>query len=83
MDDWGSFGDSWEDFHGDSCGFSECVPAFSSDVPVVTDVSVSYPSLDMLGEAFPFLTLIVRLSSRSPFLSPESVQPSIWKVTEI
>ena len=27
VDDLGSFRDSWNDFHGDSCGFSECVPA--------------------------------------------------------
>ena len=42
MDDLGSFRDSWNDFHGDSCGFSECVPAVSSGVPVVTDVSDSF-----------------------------------------
>ena len=52
-DDLGSFGDSWEDLHGDSFGFSECVPAVSSGVPVVTDVSDSPPSVGVLGDVFP------------------------------
>ena len=52
MDDVGSFGDSWDDFHCDSCGFSECVPAVSSGVPVVTDVSVSPSSVGVVGEVF-------------------------------
>ena len=49
----GSFGGSWSDLHGDSCGFSECVPAVSSNVPVVTDVSVSPCSVGVLGEVPP------------------------------
>ena len=53
MDDSGSFGDSWDDVRGDSCSFSECVPALSSGVPVVTDVFVSLPSVGVLGEVFP------------------------------
>ena len=38
VDDVGSFGDSWSDLLGDSCGFSECVPAVSSGVPVVIEI---------------------------------------------
>ena len=49
----GSFGDSWEDFLGDSCGFSACVLAVSSGVLVVVDVSVSPPSVGVLGEVLP------------------------------
>ena len=71
MDDSGSFGDSWCDLCGHSCGFSECVPAVSSGVPVVTDVSVSPSPVGELGEV------------SLPFLSPESVEPSIWKGNEI
>ena len=37
---------------GDSCGFAECVPAVSSGVLVVTDVSGSPSSVGVLGEAF-------------------------------
>ena len=40
-----SFGDSWSDFHDDSCVFSKCLLAVSSVVPVVIDVSVSPPSV--------------------------------------
>ena len=50
MDGLGSFGDSCEDFHGDSRGFSECVPAVSSGVLVVT---VSPPAVGVPGEVFP------------------------------
>ena len=59
MDDSGSFGDSWSDFLGDSCGFSECVPAVSSGVLVVTAVSVSLSSVGVLGEVST-VALIVR-----------------------
>ena len=58
VDDLGSFGDSWEDFHDDSC-----VPAVSSGVPVVIDVSLSlslFPALVCLMRSS-FLTLIVRV----------------------
>ena len=51
---WEVFGDSWEDFLTDSCGFSKCVPAVSSGVLVVTCVSVSPPLVGVLGEVFPF-----------------------------
>ena len=46
VDDLGSFGDSWGNFHGDSCGSSECVPD-------VNDVSVSPSSVGVLGEVSP------------------------------
>ena len=48
----GSFGDSWEVFPGDSCGFSEYVLAVSSSVLDVTDVSVSLPSVCVFGKVF-------------------------------
>ena len=56
----GSFGDSWEDFPGDSCGFSEYVLAVPSGVLVVTDVSVSILRFVCLVRSS-FLTLIVTL----------------------
>ena len=47
----GSFENSWNDLHGDSSGFSECVLAGSSGVLVVTDGSVFLSSVGVLGEA--------------------------------
>ena len=44
------FGCSCGDLCVDSCGFSRCVPAVSSSVPVVTDGSVSASSLGVLVE---------------------------------
>ena len=49
----GGFGDSWGDLHDDSCGFSECVPAVSSGVLVLTDVSIYPFSVGVLGEVSP------------------------------
>ena len=43
---------SGNDFHGDSCGFTECVLAVSSGALVVADVSVSPSSCGVLGEVF-------------------------------
>ena len=54
MDDSGSFRDSWCDLYCDLCGFSECVLVVSLGVPVVTDVSCSFDSVGVLGQAFPF-----------------------------
>ena len=51
VDESGSFGECWGDFHDDSCGFSECVPAVSSGVLVVIDVPDSPSSMVALGEA--------------------------------
>ena len=46
-----SCGDSWGDLLGDSCGLSECVPAVSSGVLVVTDVPDSPSSMVVIGRA--------------------------------
>ena len=75
-----SCGDSSGDLLGDSCGLSECVPAVSSGVPVVTDVPDSPSSMVVIGRALLSKTLIVRLWNRSPFLSPESVMRSAWRI---
>ena len=53
VDDLGSFGDSWDEFLSDSCGFSDCVPVVSSGVLVVTDAFVSLPSVGVFGEVIP------------------------------
>ena len=63
--------------------FSECVPAVSSCVPVVTDVSVSLPSVCVLGEVFPSGSDCEILKPQSFFLSPESAEPFMWKVKEM
>ena len=75
MDDLGSFGDSWGDLHGDTCGFSECVHPVASGVPVETDVSDSPSSVVVLGKAL--LSEVVETQS---FLFPESVKRCVWKV---
>ena len=61
VDDSGSFGDILgTTFSVILVVFSECVLAVSSGVPVVIDVSVSSPSVGLLG-GFSLLTLLVRV----------------------
>ena len=96
LDDSGSFGDSGSDFHGESCGFWECVLVVSLGVLVVTDVSVSPATVGVLGEASPsdsdceivkpqFSPVNAPLASRRKILPPtpqQSPQPSI-EVTQL
>ena len=67
---------------GGSGGSSVCGPAGLLGVSGVFEVLVSPWLVGDLG-LFPFLFRLVNLLCRSPFLSPESVEPSLSKVKEI
>ena len=66
VDDSGSCGDSWSDLLGDSCGLSKSMPAVSSGLPVVTDVSDSTTSVGVPGEA-------LRSGSGCEMVEPQSI----------
>ena len=91
VDDSGSFGDSWSDLCGDSCGFSECVPAVSSGVPVemclflflrwLGEVSLCVSDCEIVkSRSFPFSRkrrafLMESQGDMNTASSPEDVEP--------